>query len=178
MTALPQGRAYLATMLAVDGLTTGAEVGVERGHFSLQLCQANPSLRLICVDAWAPYPGYREHVTAEKLEGFYQETRARLAPYHPTYLREFSVDAARRVRDGALDFVYLDGNHSFDQVTADLAAWTPKVRVGGIVAGHDYGRSSVGQVKEAVDQWTAAHGIDEWFVLTGDRSPSWFWVQQ
>lgn len=177
----PMTRQDLADLFALCRLKRGAEIGVERGLFSEEICKAaaaiNHPLHLLCVDAWTPYAGYREHVTAEKLDGFYAETLDRLRPYNASIVRKFSVDAAQEVPDGWLDFVYIDGNHQREQVLADLAAWTQKVRPGGIVSGHDYGRSSVGQVKEAVTEWTEAHGIAPWFVLTGDRSPSWFWVQ-
>lgn len=171
------GRDALALCFAACGFDSGAEIGVERGLFSEVLCKANPRLRLLCVDAWAPYSGYRDHVGSEKLESFYRETTERLSPYCATLIRAFSVDAARDVADGSLDFVYIDANHGYSQVTEDLAAWTPKVRHGGVVAGHDYGRAKVGQVKEAVTRWVADRGIGPLFVLTGDRSPSWVWVK-
>ena len=40
--------------------------------------------------------------------------------------------------DRSLDLVFIDGDHSRDAVAADLAAWLPKVRPGGTLAGHDY----------------------------------------
>jgi len=167
------GRNDLARFLGATGFIKGAEVGVERGLFSEVLCKAG--IRLLCVDAWAAYPGYREHVTQAKLDGFYIEALERLKPYGAAVVRAWSVDASATVDDGSLDFVYIDGNHSYESVWSDLAAWVPKVRSGGIVAGHDYGRSSVGQVKQAVDDYAA--GKVALRILTGDRSPSWLWVQ-
>ena len=150
---------------------------MEQGRYSQRLCERIPDLRLTCVDAWQAYPGYRDHVSQEKLDGFYADTLARLAPYRYVEVeRAFSVEAAAHIPDRVLDFVYIDGNHTLPQVIADLAAWAPKVRRGGIVAGHDYGRRSVGHVAEAVQAWTSAYGIAPWFILTGDKSPSWFWV--
>lgn len=168
----------LALAFAEMGFRRGAEVGVESGRFSEVLLTSNPQLELLCVDAWQPYPGYREHVTQEKLDGFYRDTLLRLQPYRATVRRGFSVDVAATVPDGSLEFVYIDGNHTLPQVIADIAAWTPKVRSGGIVAGHDFGRASVGHVREAVEAWTKVYGIAPWFILTGDRSPSWLWVQK
>jgi len=58
--------------------------------------------------------------------------------------------------------------------------WTQPILVdgtSGIIAGHDYGRASVGHVREAVTAWTSAYRIAPWFVLAGDRSPSFLWVQ-
>ncbi len=49
-----------------------------------------------------------------------------------------SVEASTRFADESLDFVFLDGGHELEQVIADLAAWWPKIKRGGQIAGHDY----------------------------------------
>jgi len=49
-----------------------------------------------------------------------------------------SAYAASQIADGELDFVYLDARHDFAGVVADIHAWWPKVRTGGIFAGHDF----------------------------------------
>lgn len=49
-----------------------------------------------------------------------------------------SVAAAARYEDNSLDVVYLDGGHGYEQVLADLNAWYPKVKVGGVIGGHDF----------------------------------------
>ena len=57
----------------------------------------------------------------------------------PTALmRMHSTTAARYIADGSLDIVYIDAEHSYDDVKADIIAWIPKVRLGGILCGHDY----------------------------------------
>ena len=61
-----------------------------------------------------------------------------------------SVAAAQRFSDESLDFVYLDGAHEYAAIKEDLKAWFPKVKVGGILAGHDY--SSVFGVPLAVHE--------------------------
>ena len=40
--------------------------------------------------------------------------------------------------NNSVDFVYLDGDHQYEPVKSEIEAWYPKVRVGGILAGHDY----------------------------------------
>jgi hypothetical protein len=170
-------RAELAKLFAEWGFTSGAEIGVERGLYSEVLCQANPELRLLCVDAWQPYKHYREHVTQAKLDAFYAETVQRLQPYPCTIRRGWSVVEAERVKDGSLHFVYIDSNHTYQHVVCDLEAWEPKVKSGGVIAGHDYGRASVGQVKEAIEHWTKTHNVQPWFVLNAEKSPSFMWVK-
>lgn len=54
-----------------------------------------------------------------------------------------SVEAADRFLDGACDFVFLDADHTHEAVRADIRAWLPKVRPGGVLAGHDFDRHSV-----------------------------------
>lgn len=180
---IPAGtRLDLARWLAAHQMHRGAEIGVERGVFAEQLLSANPSLHLLCVDAWAAYPGYREHVTQAKLETLYAETQARLGRFgaRVQVARAFSVEAARDVPRGSLDFVYLDAAHDLPSVIADLAAWVPTVRAGGIVAGHDFRRvkgTGPYHVKDAVHAWTSAYRIRPWYVLRGETAPTWFWVQ-
>lgn len=65
---------------------------------------------------------------------------------HP--MRESSVSAAAGFADGALDLVLLDAGHSYEDVSADIAAWLPKVRPGGVIAGDDYNWSGVRQAIE------------------------------
>src|SRR5690606_15021310 len=48
-----------------------------------------------------------------------------------------SVQAAGQFRDGTLDFANIDACHQYPDVAADIKAWWPKVRPGGILAGHD-----------------------------------------
>jgi len=49
-----------------------------------------------------------------------------------------SSDAVRFIPDGYADIVYIDACHDYKSVKRDIEQWTPKVRVGGIIAGHDY----------------------------------------
>lgn len=184
------GREDLARLFGSLGCKTGAEIGVETGNFSEVICRANPAGRLICVDPWTPYRGYRDHVGAEKLEGFYETTKARLAPYNVTFCREFSLDAAQLVPNGSLDYVFLDANHDFQHIAEDMCAWIPKVDVGGIIAGHDFVKRSNPadnvHVVEVVTAYVQAFQIYPFFVLGSkdikpgevrDRPRSWFWVK-
>lgn len=183
------GRLELAKLFHALGFRRGAEIGVEQGAYSEELCLHNPGVELVCVDAWRAYRGYREHVSQEKLDAFYSFTCQRLARFHCDIRRGWSLDMARTIPDGSLDFVYLDSNHTLPSVIQDLAAWLPKVREGGIISGHDYCRRKQngyqGHVVEAVQAWTKSYHVEPWFVLGAketmpgvvrDRSRSWMWV--
>jgi len=181
------------------GFTTGVEVGVWEGVYAEQLCHANPSLHLTCVDSWTQYAAYNQrfkyrHPIEEgggsvmgdaAFQSAYEAAERRLRPYGCTLMREDSLRAAARLPDGSLDFVYLDGNHQFEYVVADLAAWMPKIRVGGVMAGHDYLVERQIDVVAAVDGWTVSHAVRPWFVLgrthrrkrePGEKYRSWLWT--
>jgi len=152
------------------GLTRGAEIGVDRGRFSEYMFKVIPDLELLCVDPW------RWKLRGESR---YRSTVARLTRFgeRATVVRLDSFDAVRDVPDGSLDFVYIDGDHTFDYVMTDVIWWSRKVRYGGIVSGHDYYRFRRGGVVPAVDAYTQQHGITRWF-LTDERTPSWFWMRE
>lgn len=175
------GRAELSRLFASLGFTKGAEIGVWKGKWSRHLCMDNPQLEMLCVDLWRTYTAYDDSRNSQgKLDEAHKEAVSVLAPYRATIVRQASVKAAKAVPDGSLDFVYIDANHGEQFVYADLEAWVPKVRSGGIVSGHDYlwrpERPHI-QVKAAVDRFVNERRIAPLFVLTGDAVPSFAWVR-
>lgn len=63
-----------------------------------------------------------------------------------------SLEAAAMFADNSIDFVYIDGSHEYDDLKADIIAWGPKVKNGGIIAGDDYGVGRHPDVKKVVDE--------------------------
>lgn len=180
-TTTTAGRVHLCYLLSELLVQTGAEIGVWEGQFSKMLCEHIRGLRLLCVDPWKCYSSYQDPKNDQaRLELAYRLATATLTPYGCTILRTTSVEAAATVPDGSLDFIYLDANHGESFVRQDLEAWTPKVRSGGIVAGHDFVSSAKKpwlEVKPAVMAFTAVRGIGPVYVLAADKSPSFLWVQ-
>lgn len=186
-------RETLAHILAMLNLNVGAEIGVECGIYSETLCKANPKIDLYAIDAWTAYQGYRDHVSQDKLDGFMEITKNRLAPYKATVIKGFSVDVAKQFTDNSLDFVYIDGNHEYRQTVDDISEWDRKVKVGGIVAGHDYilrrTNGYLMHVPYALHGWIKSYDIKPVFILGGkqDQKPpngcrdiarSWFYIKQ
>lgn len=173
------GRGELVRVLARMGATTGAEIGVWEGKFSETICAGIPGLHLYAIDPWAPYAAYREVKNDKaRLDEAHRQTCQRLAPFQATVMRMTSLQAAKKMPDRSLDFVYIDSNHEASHVDADLRAWAPKVRLGGVLAGHDYfsnPKKPFIQVVPVVDAFTAERSISPWFVLAKDKSPSYAW---
>lgn len=168
-----------AKWLYDNGHRRGVELGVERGKYTEILAKAG--LEVIAVDSWTAYSGYRDHVSQEKLDGFLEETKKRVAGYNVKIIKGFSLDVVKQFEDESLDFVYIDANHEFQNVTNDIAEWSKKVKKGGVVSGHDfkrfggkYGLNSC-HVKDVVQAWVRSHQID--LKLTEESNPSWYWVK-
>lgn len=119
----------------------GAEIGVAEGLFSRDILTGWPMKTLYSVDNWGQIDGQLGDGGADQdwHDANYKSAKALLKPFgaKSKILRGMSKDMANKVK-GKLDFIYLDGDHSYKGVMGDLKAWYPKVKKGGIVAGHDY----------------------------------------
>ncbi len=183
-------RTIMAKVLGELKFKVGAEIGVAQGKHAKVLCEANPGVKLYCVDIWCQYPGYNEYTN--RIQRYYWEAKAKLSPYNCTFLKKFSMDAVTDFADESLDFVYIDGAHDFKSVADDICEWTKKVRIGGIVFGHDYQRSRDTHsnhpvdVKDVVQAYMYSHSISPWFALVnnirdpkfGRDHPGWLFVRQ
>lgn len=178
---LNAGRSDLPHLCRELGMRRGAEVGVWKGAYSEEFCRVLQPVDWFAVDPWAPYAAYREKKNdAVLIEQAYAEARERLDDYNVTFLRVGSLTAVGQVDEASLDVVYIDGNHEAAFVREDIEAWTRMLRPGGILAGHDYREPPASkpfiQVKAAVDAYVREQGIDPWFLLAGDKTPSFLWV--
>lgn len=166
-------RERFAELFAKLGACVGAEIGVRHGEFTKVLCKANQQLKMYCIDPWAAYQRYDQ----KKQDAIYESAVSNLTPYNAVIIRKTSMDALEDVKDGELDFVYIDGNHEFDFVMMDLICWAKKVRYGGIIALHDYHAGYWYGVMQAVNAYTFCHRIDPWYVLKATQ-PTAFWVNE
>ena len=94
--------------------------------------------------------------------------------------QDTSVERAKCFDNNSLDFVYIDANHMRPYIDNDLAAWWPKVKVGGIFGGHDYHNVSrpdyVCEVKDAVDAFFDGKNYE--IHVTEDSDPSWYIIKK
>jgi hypothetical protein len=170
------GRKNLAKLLNKAALLKGVEVGVADGRHAELLCHSIASLELMCVDPWQRYRGNPRGGPQEQHDGNYEKAKDKLLKFGCRLIRKPSMEAVVDVPLGSLDFAYIDGNHSFDYVMPDIIEWGKRVRVDGVIAGHDYYPFKWAGVIEAVNAYVTAHYIDEWFV-TEEREPTWFFVK-
>lgn len=136
-----------AKKLCGGGAATGVEVGVAYGENAKEVFEQWPDVSLILIDNYSEEPDRRA--------GMLKLLKGRRAQF----LLESSVVAAEKLSPRQFDFVYLDGDHTYEGVKADLAAWYPLVRSGGVFGGHDYDNTLVPGVKQAVDEFAAEKGL-------------------
>lgn len=132
---------------------TAVEVGVAEGNYAAEFLNLW-SGRYVMVDRWQHIDGYDDVMNGPdgEHEVRYQQAMAVAArfPGRVQVCRMDSVAAAQQFADRSLDFVYIDGDHSFAGCQRDIIAWAPKIRVGGMLAGHDYYNSPPFEVRKAV----------------------------
>lgn len=183
------GRDDLPEFFKEMGFKVGVEIGVKAGDFSEVICKAG--LKLYGIDPWLIYPDFVEPAeTQEDLDKAMEKTMQRMKGYDFIPLKKTSMEAVKKFEDGSLDFVYIDGNHSFKYVTEDIFEWSKKVKKGGIISGHDYVRMAHTDhhhvhVTYVVGAYTEAMRLPNWYVLgrkktipgeKRDRWRSWFWI--
>ena len=136
----------------------GVEVGVWLGRSIVYLAEKLNELgkqgcHLYAVDTWEGAPGSQveEQVQAMRAKG-----RLPIAEFCSHIERAGVIDlvtpfpypsteAAAVFEADSVDALFLDGDHSYEGVRADLNAWIPKLRQGAILAGHDYAYPGVRQ---------------------------------
>jgi len=155
------------------GFKIGVELGTSRGVYAETICQNCAGVKLFTIDPYLP----SEHINSS----VHDEAKARLAPYNYEMIVKKSNEAVHQFEDESIDFVYIDGNHMYDYTMEDIITWNRKVKLGGIVAGHDYRRyaskiSRRWKVIEAINHYTSMHNINPWFIFgktdTDRRCPS------
>ena len=166
-------RSGIPQLCARLGHTKGAEVGVRQGVFSEAICKVIPNVELSCIDLWGAY----YHFDGQNGNTHYEQAKSRLAQYNAVLIMKKSIEASLDFEDESLDFVYIDADHRFDYVMEDIITWSRKVKIGGIISGHDYYRFRNGGVVQAVDLYTHMHNIDTWFI-TDEKEASFFWVKK
>lgn len=97
---------------------------------------------------------------------------ANLAPLaHLDIIGEFleldSVAAANLYVDASLDFVFIDADHAYGSVARDIDAWLPKVKPGGVIAGHDHCPDFPGVIQAVTERFS------RYEVYRGERGPGW-----
>ena len=150
----------------------GVEIGVAGGDNSKSMLKNLNMKMLYLVD---PYISYEDGVTTHS-EHFIaglkcvNDTLAILP--NVTFIRKKSENATKEIPNN-LDFVYIDGNHSYESVKKDITFYYPKVKVGGFIGGHDFESRFVG-LCSAVMEFAEENNL----ILTGGAGRNDWWIKK
>lgn len=160
MHGIPKRALALTRILHAQGIEPerAAEIGVWRGHSSIVFCRLWASLKEYhCIDSWANYADYSDSGDAIAENDFNVDKAIfldRISPFnHIVSIHEgFSSDISSKFSDKYFDFIFIDANHAYEYVKKDIASWLPKVRGGGVLAGHDFDAPPYPGVRKAVEE--------------------------
>lgn len=151
-----------------------AEVGVEKGLNATEMLGKMNISRLYLID---PYPEYTDCSTGYVSKQVNQDTYRMMFNNVQNWLdkitlvHQTSQFAATLFPDEFFDFVYIDGNHDYEPVRTDIAAWWPKVKVGGIIGGHDY--KGIPHVERAAKEFCLEKNLVILEFLDDERNTEW-----
>jgi predicted O-methyltransferase YrrM len=134
----------LRKLINDNGYKRIAEVGLYAGTTARYLLKHCPSIKKYHgIDKYNAemYKG----VTKVMYSGLDPETLAKckakaysIRDRRFSIIDDYSTNASKRFKDGELDLVFIDADHTYKATKADIEAWLPKVRSGGMLVGHDY----------------------------------------
>jgi predicted O-methyltransferase YrrM len=149
LAALPSDRPSVVVEL-------GTWVGKSTAYLGVEIVNSGKPVTLVAVDHFKGSAEITHTRRDGDVAGSEAAFRRNLAPVARALGERFrvlvsdTVTAAASFDDGSIDTVWVDAAHAYDLVAADLAAWIPKVKPGGLIGGDDYVKCA--GVRQAVDE--------------------------
>lgn len=142
------------------------EIGVYKGESTLELLNNANIKRYVGIDPYEQYQEYEHDDTNQyTTDQLYNTVKEKFKGFKQLELiRKYSSDAVDMFKDNSIDFLFVDGNHSYKYVLEDLEKYYPKVKKGGIISGDDFFfREEINGIKmvyEAVVDFTQKNNIE------------------
>lgn len=157
----------------------GCEVGVWKAENLCQILESCSNIsKMYAIDQYKPYQDWCGYIDESWINGIKQKAQENLKSIEQStkvlFLELSSVDAVENISDGGLDFIFIDGDHSYEKAYEDFCNYYPKVKSGGLFSGHDY---SLDGVNKALRQFLSENGyeFDSLNLVTND---SWYLIKK
>lgn len=174
-------RGYILIQLVKNSVI--AEIGVWKGDFSSEILKNAKPKKLILVDPWqydqsirgcAPQVEGKEPLSQKFFDVAKEDTYKKFTGIDEvTILETNSENASNKFQDNYFDYIYIDGEHSYNAVCQDLAYWYPKLKSNGTIFGDDFywrEKDNSFSVKKAYEEFIAKHKIKKWCVFKSQIS--------
>jgi hypothetical protein len=165
-------------MITRYGYKKVAEVGIGYGGHAKRILRGDDIDHLFLVDPMVFFPNdnFCVDILANVSSGDHFDEMAALIRWELepwshkyTWIRKPSLEISNdEIPDDSLDAVFVDGDHSYESVLADLKFWYRKIRVGGRMMGDDYW---IDGVARAVHDFATENGYDIEFISTRNPYP-------
>lgn len=155
----------------------GVEIGSLKGINSKSIIKTLNVKKLYLVDPYLDYDGYTDDNGKDKMNKHMSDCINRLKGLEDKYelIRDYSANAAKKIPNN-LDFVYIDGNHTYPFVKEDIDLYYPKVKDGGIIAGHDMENGKPSDEHDGVTKAVIEFAVKNKLKLY-IQSPDWWIVK-
>lgn len=120
------------------------EIGSYCGSGTLIINEIFTNSKIYCVDGWekyiescSVYDIEKQGIELQEAENLFDQRTKNI----PNIIKNkrFSLEFVNDVENNSVDLIYIDGNHDYEFVKNDLIAWLPKIKLGGVIGGHDWG---------------------------------------
>lgn len=150
---------YFANALPDNGLFVeiGSWTGRSICYLGVEIINLHKKVHIECIDIWPddinslPFNQTIKHRYKDK--ELYRTFLSNIEPLQDiiSHKRMSSLDAVKYFEDKSIDILFIDGDHSYNGVKTDIENYLPKIKPGGIIAGHDYNKYWDGVIR-AVDE--------------------------
>ena len=156
----------------------GAEIGVHLGDFSQQILDIVQPAHLYLIDPWMvnhdeayKMSWYGCHTAQEEMDSRYKKVVERFKDAPVEVIRGTSYTAQQHIKQGTLDFVYIDGDHSYQGVKSDIWQMRGRLKIGGLFIFDDchahgwWRRGVLDAVEELIAQQALVKKLDDQIVV-------------
>jgi predicted O-methyltransferase YrrM len=130
-------KAYLGDNLSI------VEIGSYCGASGEIIASSFPNSILNCVDPWEKYTEdnstwdlNKQELELQEAEKIFESVMSKYSNIRKNKMSSYQYSLS--VPTKSIDFIYIDGNHQYSSIKEDLTNWFPKIKTGGIIAGHDF----------------------------------------
>lgn len=162
----------LVDLVKYKHMPIGLEIGCDVGDTAVRLLTLVPNLVLHSIDPYTDYIDWNGNDLSSR-ENTYNTAMNRLNVFGNSFIlhRKTSDDAVCDFDDAMFDFIFIDGLHTYEQLTKDCHNYYPKLKTGGVFSGHDY--TAIQGVNKAATEF--ANKMEKQISLT--EVDVWYWVK-